>query len=150
MWMFAGRAMGPLRDRPAVGPHRYQPGSGRTNHRGRLLLRIHGNEEQLGQLLDQILTIAPPTWCTKDVGGKRHLWDHWNPYYDCGALDREKSRTSRQRKGDLPKSGPQRCVKPYDPGLVVVLVFLSSRTSSGCCEVPKSRIPSQYAMGLLL
>ena len=19
------------------------------------------------------------------VGGKRHLWDHWNPYYGCGA-----------------------------------------------------------------
>ena len=85
MWMFAGRATGSLRDWPATGPCRYQPDSGRTDHRGRLLLRSHGDEEQLGQLLDQILTIAPPTWRTNDVGGKRHLWDHWNPFYGCRA-----------------------------------------------------------------
>ena len=84
--MFAGRAMGSLRDWPATGPHRYwQSGPGRTDRRGHLLLGSHGDEEQLGQLLDQILTIAPPTWRAKDVGGKRHLWDHWNPYYGCGA-----------------------------------------------------------------
>ena len=37
----------------------------------------------------------------KNVGGERHLWDHWNPYYGCGACDHEKSGTSRQNKGDL-------------------------------------------------
>ena len=59
--MFAGRATGSLRDWPATGPHRYwQSGPGRTDRRGRLLLRSHGDEEQLGQLLDQILTIARP------------------------------------------------------------------------------------------
>ena len=58
------------------------------------------------------------------VGGKQHLWDHWNPYYGCGALDREKSGTSRQHKGDLPRFGPQRCVKPYDPALVDVFSVL--------------------------
>ena len=82
--MFAGRGMGSLRDWPGTGPHRYwQSGPGRTDRRGRLLLRSHGDEELLGQLLDQILTIAPPTWRAKDVGGKRHLWDHKNPYYGC-------------------------------------------------------------------
>ena len=59
--MFAGRATGSLRDCPATGPHRYwQPGPVRTDRRGRLLLRSHGDEEQLGQLLDLILTIARP------------------------------------------------------------------------------------------
>ena len=75
-----------VRNWPTTGPHRcWQPGPGRTDHRGRLLLRSHGDEEQLGQLLEQILTIVPPTWRAKDVGGKQHLWDHWNPYYVCGA-----------------------------------------------------------------
>ena len=84
MWTFAGRAMGSLSDWPATGPHRYwQFGPGRTDRRGRLLLRIHRDEELLGQLLDQILTIVPPTWRAKDVGVERHLWDHKNPYYGC-------------------------------------------------------------------
>ena len=81
--MFAGRATGSLRDWPATCPHQYwQSGPGRTDRRG-LLLMSHGDEEQLGQLLDQILTIVPPTWRAEDVGGKRHLWDHKNPYYGC-------------------------------------------------------------------
>ena len=42
-------------------------------------------EGQLGQLLDQILTLAPPIWHAKDVGGKRHLWDHWYTFYGCRA-----------------------------------------------------------------
>ena len=42
----------------------------------------------------------------------------------CGARDREKSGTSRQHKGDLPRFGPQRCVKPYDPALVDVFSVL--------------------------
>ena len=37
-----------------------------------------------------------------------------------GRGDREKSRTSRQHKEDLPRFGLQRCVKPYDPALVDV------------------------------
>ena len=58
----------------------------RARRRRRFLLavfffRSHGDAELLDQLLDQILTIAPPTWRTKDVGGKRHLWDYKNPYY---------------------------------------------------------------------
>ena len=58
--MFAGRATSSLHDWPATGPHQYwQPGPGRTDHRGRLLLRSHGDEEQLGQLLDQILNCVP-------------------------------------------------------------------------------------------
>ena len=53
--------MGSLRDWPATGLHRCrQLGPRRTNRRGRLLLRSHGDEEQLGQLLDQILTITHP------------------------------------------------------------------------------------------
>ena len=59
--MFAGRATGSLRDWPATGLHRYwQFDPGRSDRRGRLLLRSHGDEEQLGQLLDQILTMATP------------------------------------------------------------------------------------------
>ena len=30
---------------------------------------------------DQISTTAPPTWRARDVGGKRHLWGHWDPIY---------------------------------------------------------------------
>ena len=41
-----------------------------------------------------------------------------------GRGHREKSRTSRQHKGDLPRFGPQRCVKPYDPALVDVFSVL--------------------------
>ena len=41
-----------------------------------------------------------------------------------GRRDREKSGTSRQHKGDLPRFGPQRCVKPYDPALVDVFSVL--------------------------
>ena len=68
--MFAGRATGSLYDWPATGPHRYwQSGPRRTDRRGRLLLRSHVDEEQLGQLLDRIHTIAPPTWRAKDVVG---------------------------------------------------------------------------------
>ena len=63
-----------------------------------------------------------------------------------GRGDCEKSGTSRQHKGDLPRFGLQRCVKPYDPALVDVLVFLGSRTSSRCREVRKSRILLPYAM----
>ena len=44
-------------------------------------LGSHGDVELFHQLLNQILTTAPPTWCAKDVGGKRHLWDHKNPYH---------------------------------------------------------------------
>ena len=67
-----------------------------------------------------------------------------------GRGDREESRISSQHKGGLPRFGPQRCVKPYDPALVDVLVFLSSRTSYGGCVIQKRRIPLQYASGLLL
>ena len=111
--MFMGHAMGSLRDWPATGPHRYwQSGPGRTDRRGRLLLRSHGNEELLGQLLDQILTIAPPTWRAKDVGVERHLWDHWNTYYGCGARGCKKSRISNWHEDRLPRFGPRGCVKP--------------------------------------
>ena len=41
-----------------------------------------------------------------------------------GRGDREKSRTSRQHKGDLLRFGPQRCVKPCDPALVDVFSVL--------------------------
>ena len=113
MWMFAGRATGSLRDWPATGLRWYrQSGPGRTDHRGRLLLRTHGDEELLGQLLDQILTISPPSWRAKDVGGKRHLWDHEDPFFGCGARDCEKSRISSQHKDRLPRFGPRGCVKP--------------------------------------
>ena len=71
MLVLANRGPGPVRDRSTARPHRHGPfGSQRADRRGRLLLRSHGDEEQLGQPLDQILTIAPPTWRAKDVGGK--------------------------------------------------------------------------------
>ena len=41
-----------------------------------------------------------------------------------GCGDREKSGTSRQHKGFLPRFGLQRCVKPYDPALVDVFSVL--------------------------
>ena len=41
-----------------------------------------------------------------------------------GHGDHEECGTSRQHKGDLPRFGPQRCVKPYDPALVDVFSVL--------------------------
>ena len=84
MLVLADRGPGPVRDRSTARPHRHGPfGSQRADRRGHLLLGSHGDKELLGQLLDQILTIAPPTWRAKDVGVERHLWDHKNPYYGC-------------------------------------------------------------------
>ena len=60
------------------------------------------------------------------------------PSMVAGRGDREKSGTSRQHKGDLPRFGPQRCVKHYNPALVDVLVFLGSRTGCRCSEVRKA------------
>ena len=46
------------------------------------------------------------------------------PSMVAGRGDREKSGTSRQHKGDLPKFEQQRCVKLYDPALVDVFSVL--------------------------
>ena len=84
MLVLAGRGSGSVRDQPAASPHWHGPfSSRRADRRDRLLLGSHGDEELLGQLLDQILTIAPPSWRAKDVGVERNLWDHKNPYYGC-------------------------------------------------------------------
>ena len=82
--MLADRGSGSVRDRAAARPYWHGPfGPRRADRRGRLLLGSHGDEELLGNLLDKILTIAPPTWRAKDVDVERHLWDHKNPYYGC-------------------------------------------------------------------
>ena len=46
------------------------------------------------------------------------------PSMVAGRVDREKNGTSRRHKGDLPRFGPQRCVKPYDPDFVDVFSVL--------------------------
>ena len=124
--MFAGRATGSLRDWPTTGPHRYwQSGPKRTDHRSRLLLRSHGDEEQLGQLLDQILTITRPLpGAPKMLVGNDTYGITGIPTTVAGRGDPEKSGTSRQHKGDLPRFGPQRYVKSYDPTFVDVFSVL--------------------------
>ena len=54
--------------------------------RGRLInvalpLRAISIKESTRRLQNQIFTTGAPTWRARDVGGKRHLWDRWNPYY---------------------------------------------------------------------
>ena len=114
MRMFAGRATGPLRDWPATGLHRYwQSGTGRTDLRGRPLLSSHGDEEQLGQLLDHILTIAPPLpGAPKMSVGNDTYGITRIPTMVAGARGCEKSRINSQHKDRLPRFGPRGCVKP--------------------------------------
>ena len=46
------------------------------------------------------------------VSGKRHLWDHWDPFYGWRARDCAKSGSGGQHKDHLPRFGPRGCVKP--------------------------------------
>ena len=68
----------------------------------------HSSESMAGDESGDLVTQAQP------VGGKRHLWDHKNPYYGFGVRGREKSGISSQykRTGRLPRFGPQGCVIP--------------------------------------
>ena len=103
--MFTGCATGSLRDWPAADPRRYQPSPGQTDRHGRLLLWSHGDEEQLGQLPDQILTIAPPTWRPKMLVGNDTYGITGIPSTVAGRGGRKVSGTSRRHKGIYPGSG---------------------------------------------
>ena len=68
--LFTNGAPGPFCDRSATRPRRGGlPVLRRANRHHRLLLGRHDDEEASNYLLKPILTTAPPTWRTKDVGG---------------------------------------------------------------------------------
>ena len=46
------------------------------------------------------------------IGGKRHLWGHWDPFYGWRARGCAKSGSGGQHKDRLPRFGPRRCVIP--------------------------------------
>ena len=76
------RASASVRDRPTTRPYWHGSfGPRGTDRRDRLLLVSHGDEELLNKLLDQILTTAHPLPGARDVGGKQHLWGHWDAFY---------------------------------------------------------------------
>ena len=74
--------------------------------------------------MDEILTIAPLPGAPKMSVGNDTYGITGIPSMVVGRGDRDKSGTSRQHKGDLPRFGPQRCVKLYDPPLVDVFSVL--------------------------
>ena len=92
----------------------------------RIMMLLHHHLLWAGHVLREKKAISYDyiIYMIEDCWWERHLWDHKNPYYGCEARDREKSGTSGHHKGDLPRFGPQRCVKPYDPTLVDVFSVL--------------------------
>ena len=46
------------------------------------------------------------------VGGKRHLWGHWDPFYGWWVWGCVKSGSGGQHTNRLPRFGPRRCIKP--------------------------------------
>ena len=75
----------------------------------------------LGEFLDQqiarakdIENVETDDIFEPDCRGNKHLRDHGDPFYGCGALGGEESRISSQYKhaDRLPRFGPQRCVIP--------------------------------------